>query len=139
MYDDCLDGNISDRQESKLYNQIKSFLHDGKNLKIAIKDDRKYDSSIFKLLRDLKHKFPLQLEVRRANEIFSAKVKNAFSKDIFFAVGDAKSIRIEKADMSIPGMNERTAFCSFNKPEYASKLVDVFTSTFNTCPEVSFS
>lgn len=135
IYDDGLEGDISG-----IYDPYKEFLpllefhiHSKKRLEIVVRDASEKDSAIYKTLESLSYLFADTLKVCVASPAFQESVKEALGADINFAVGDSAAFRIEQY---VHRSKKRRAVCSFNKPDYAKVLNDIFDSQLASCEPV---
>lgn len=133
IFDDVLDGTVSDRSPSFL-NTLRTAAKAGKTIHFVMERLLEGSSNIEDALRALVRRYPMTVSVRRASQDFVDEVKRVredldIEEKIHFAVGDGQSYRLE-----FP-RGARKAFCSFNDPVMAGKLSDVFIHWFEDCPE----
>jgi hypothetical protein len=135
IYDDALQGDISGEYDpyKELLPLIEFHIHSKKRLEIVVRDGGKKSSAIYETLERLSKPFKDTLKVCAATPTFKKSVKEAFGADINFAVGDDSSFRIEQY---VHSRKERKAVCSFNKPDYAKVISDIFDEQLENCTPV---
>jgi hypothetical protein len=134
IYDEAFDGDIADRN-FEFKTAIKYYLKAGKKIHVVLRSGAKRDSDVYKSFSQFQKRYPDSLQIREASTSFTQAITTLYGKDINFAVADGVSLRVELADSHEE--NNRTAMCSFNRPDYAHPLVDVFNQNFESCRLVS--
>jgi len=128
IYDNCLNGDISN-QHSSLLESIMHSLESGKKIKLALQKEIECKSEICKTLTRYQEEFPKGLDIRIANESFRKNIKDVLGKDIYFIVGDNDAYRMETENVP----NIRKGICSFNGPDITKKLIKAFDKEFKNC------
>ena len=133
IYDDCLNGDVTDKNPDLFFNSLAYFLSKGNKLNISVRDEHsiKRSHDLCVRLKEYAEQYPNKIEIRKANDKFKKSIITHFKKDINFAVGDKKSYRLEIAS------DGRKAECSFNRPDYAKKLYSIFKENFSTCEAIT--
>jgi hypothetical protein len=128
IYDNCLNGDISNQHSSLLKSIIHS-LESGKKIKFVLQKEIECKSEICKTLTRYLEEYPKGLDIRIANDSFRKNIKDVFGKDIYFIVGDNDAYRMETEN--IP--NIRKGICCFNGPNITKKLIKAFDKEFKNC------
>lgn len=130
VYDDNLSGDIADK-DNEFYETLRQCVENGKTIKIVVDKIQSKENKIFSFLSELKSQFKDFVYVSIASEEFKTNVTRLYDKPINFAVNDINSFRME--DVSLSGLRQAKAICSFNNYEYSHKLERAFDLEFKNC------
>ncbi len=136
-----LDGSVADNilvalddKEPRFIQMLKSFLGEGKSIKIVVEDTETNASSQFYQYLKKEQK---RIEVKTASDLFTKNIQEGFklkmsNSDFFFMVGDRKSFRINY------DREKGEAICNFNRPEIGERLFTNFDKYYDSCQKYIF-
>ncbi len=135
IYDDELNGDLTGHFDA--FNEIipSLFKHvkRGGTIEVVVRSGGVRESPIYEVLKSLAVMFKNLVSVRVASPEFKKLAASIYEKDINFATGDDLSFRLEEY---IDAPRNRKAICSFQQPEYAKELNEVFDKEFANCAPV---
>lgn len=136
IYDDTLDGDLD--FDNAISNQITKYIEEDceNTLKIVIRNPHQSTSNIYSVLKELSISHSNQVDIRSADDKFISAVKEVYNKDLNFSTGD-NAYRLEKME-KIGDKVIRKAVGSFNRPDKAKKLAQLFDDNFSKCPAFQF-
>lgn len=134
IYDDNLSGDIADKNE-QVYANLGKFIERGGRLRVVVDSVQDKSNRVYKLLEEMHGLYPTRVDLKYASKEFVEAVKNLrinnqSDREINFACGDETSFRLETL------RGKREAYCSFNKPEVAKVLGNVFNKYIENCDSV---
>jgi len=123
IYTHTLNGNIPGDNKNLKF-ELEEFLKQKRRLKIVVQTPHNHPSKSF---NELLEKYREYIEVRIANEDFQKSIEKACKNEVFFAVNDESSYRIETTDTE---KSKRKAIACFYDPPVAGNLSKVFKAGF---------
>jgi hypothetical protein len=127
IFEDKLNGDLLDINDGILSSIEQKLENPSMQVEIVVRhrcDQRPRD---MELIESLRQRYNDRFNIRLANSKFVEEIKKVFSDDIFFAVGDTKSFRLEKADGG-----PRKAICCFNHDSIPARLAKAFDASFKS-------
>ena len=124
IYEDKLDGDLC-KLNPEIVQYLIDKIVDNVRVDFVIRDSTKQGSDIEILLEKLSVRENLTVCV--ASPEFQTAIEHEFGEHNRFAVVDGKGFRLET------NIHERAAICSFNKPQRAQSLQQLFDRALSTC------
>lgn len=134
IYDNDLSGDIADQYEG-FYEELDKHILNNKKINIVIDNHNQEKTEIYLKLNTLKASYPDLVNVRRSDDNFKSAVKSIFNIPLNFSFSDTNAYRIEEISEGID-VDNRKAFCCFNKPEVSNRLKSIFDNHFKNLKPV---
>lgn len=135
FYEDDFTGNISKNNNIQCIEEsLVNFIGRNGKIQFVLRENNNKLSKFGKKVKLYNELLPDSVIVKKASDTFRDYIVEK-KGDIFFIVGDQKMYRVEDNIINEEGFRKGTAYGSFNQPDTAKELYDVFIEKLSTCED----